>query len=381
LCIDKAARRRYTHGIGLVRSSGAGLDQPARSCRAVFEAMELDLRKQALLQAIVDTYVRSAEPVGSEWLAAHQNLGVRSATIRNEMAELTELGLLRQPHTSAGRVPSDRGYRYYVDRLMHRRPLPAPHARPLREVGRVADGDVEDLLRQTCRVLSSLTRYTSVASPPVTEHPRIRQVHLAKMSERQLLLVVVLDNGCLIHRFAEPPQPLSPAEVERLSSGLDQLLGGAEADAVAGRIARLPGELSGYRETLVSLLGVIERSLNEEEGDMYLEGASRMLEQPEFRDAGKVEPLIRLLEARKVAFEMLQELLSDEPLTVVIGTENPQQVFQECSLVAARYGAGRSAAGWIGVVGPTRMLYGHAVPAVKMAARSLTEAFARIGLD
>ena len=155
---------------------------------ATDEMMELDPRKQTLLQAIVDAYVRSAEPVGSEWLAAHQNLGVRSATIRNEMAEMTELGFLRQPHTSAGRVPSDLGYRYYVDRLMQQHPLLGPQARPLRELGRFSDGDVEDLLRQTCRVLSSLTRYTSVASPPVNEQPRIRQVHLAKMSERQLLL-------------------------------------------------------------------------------------------------------------------------------------------------------------------------------------------------
>ena len=267
--------------------------------------MELDPRKQALLQAIIDTYVRSAEPVGSEWLAAHQKLGVRSATIRNEMAELTELGLLRQPHTSAGRVPSDLGYRYYVDRLMHRRSLSAPHARPLRELGRFSDGDVEELLRQTCRVLSSLTRYTSVAAPPITEHPRIRQIHLAKMSERQVLLVVVLDNGCLIHRFVEPPQRLTPADVDRLSSGLDQLLGGAEATGVAAAAGRVPSELSGYRETLLSLLKLIEHSMSAGDGDLYLEGASRMLEQPEFRDAGKVEPLIRLLEARKVAFEAL----------------------------------------------------------------------------
>lgn len=341
--------------------------------------MELDPRKQTLLQAIIDVYVRSAEPVGSEWLAANQNLGVRSATIRNEMAELTELGLLRQPHTSAGRVPSDRGYRYYVDRLMHRRSLPATHARTLRELGRV--GDVDDLLRQTCRVLSSLTRFTSVASPPISEHPRIRQVHLAKMSERQLLVVVVLGNGCLIHRFAEPPQRLTPAEVERLSSVMDRLLNGAEASGVAGAAHRIPGEASAYRETLISLLGVVERSLGQEEGDLYLEGASHMLEQPEFRDAGKVEPLIRLLEARKIAFETLQQMLAGEPWTVVIGTENPQREFQECSLIAARYGAGRSAAGWIGVVGPTRMPYGDTVPAVKLAARALTEAFERIGLD
>jgi heat-inducible transcriptional repressor len=297
------------------------------------------------------------------------------------MAELTELGLLRQPHTSAGRVPSDRGYRYYVDRLMHRRALPAPQTRTLRELGRVGDGDVDDLLRQTCRVLSSLTRFTSVASPPIAEHPRIRQVHLAKMSERQLLVVVVLGNGCLIHRFAEPPQRLSPAEVERLSSVMDHLLNGAEASGVAGAARRIPGEASAYRDTLVSLIGVVERSMGQEEGDLYLEGASHMLEQPEFRDAGKVEPLIRLLEARKIAFETLQEMLAGEPWTVVIGTENPQREFQECSLIAARYGAGRSAAGWIGVVGPTRMPYGDTVPAVKLAARALTQAFDRIGLD
>lgn len=343
--------------------------------------IELDSRKQALLQAIIEAYVRSAEPVASDWLAAHANFGVRSATIRNEMAELTDLGLLRQPHTSAGRVPSDRGYRYYVDRLMLRRPLPPTQARPLRDLGRFGDADVEELLRQTCRVLSSLTRYTSIAAPPVTEQPRIRQVHLAKMSDRQVLLVVVLDNGCLVHRFAEPPQRLSPAEVDRLSNALDQLLGGLEATAVGTAAARLPGELSGYRETLLSLLGVVERSMSAEEADLYLEGASHMLEQPEFRDAGKVEPLIRLLEARRVAFETLRDLLAGGPWTVVIGSENPQEEFQECSLVAARYGAGRSAAGWIGVVGPTRMAYGQAVPAVKMAARTLTEAFSRLGLD
>src|ERR1041385_5197746 len=124
--------------------------------------MALDPRKQTLLQTIVDAYVQSAEPVGSEWLAANRDLGVRSATIRNEMAEMTEMGLLRQPHTSAGRVPSDRGYRYYVERLMQHRPLSAPHARPLRALGRISDGDVDELLRQTCRVLSSLTRFTSV---------------------------------------------------------------------------------------------------------------------------------------------------------------------------------------------------------------------------
>ncbi len=169
--------------------------------------------------------------------------------------------------------------------------------------------------------------------------------------------------------------------MDRLSSALDRILGGVEPGAVPATAKRVPGELAAFRETFLSLLVVVERSLNAEEGDLYLEGASHILEQPEFRDAGKVEPLIRLLEARKVAFETLQELLATEPWTVVIGSENPHHEFQECSLVAARYGAGRGAAGWIGILGPTRMAYGHTVPAVKLAARALTEAFSRIGLD
>jgi len=381
LCIDKVSDRRYTELDEHHADGARGRHRRPRHWLAVCETMELEPRKQVLLQAIIDAYVRSAEPVGSEWLAAHQKLGVSAATIRNEMADLTELGLLRQPHTSAGRVPSDRGYRYYVDRLMLRRPLSPTSARPLRELGRFTDGDVDDLLRQTCRVLSSLTRFTSVASPPVTEHPRIRQVHLAKMSDRQVLLVVVLDNGCLIHRFVEPARRLTPGEVERLSRALDQLLGGLEAGSVSAAGPRIPGELASYRDTLLLLLGMVERSMTREEGDLYLEGASRMLEQPEFREIGKVEPLIRLLEARKVVFETLQAMLAEEPWTVVIGSENPQQEFQECSLIAARYGAGRGAAGWIGVVGPTRMPYGQTVPAVQLAARALTEAFSRIGLD
>src|ERR1044071_9907605 len=126
--------------------------------------IELDSRKQLLLQEIVDSYVRSAEPVGSEWLASHQKLGVRSATIRNELSEMTELGYLRQPHASAGRVPSDLGYRHYVDRLMTWARLAPEELRALREAGSLTDGDLELLLTQTCRVLSSLTHYTSFVS-------------------------------------------------------------------------------------------------------------------------------------------------------------------------------------------------------------------------
>src|SRR6187549_3335472 len=148
--------------------------------------MELDRRKQALLQAIIDHYVARAEPVGSEFLAASGNFSVKPATLRNEMAELTDLGYLRQPHTSAGRVPSTRGYRYYVDHLMRWAPLPRSATHRLR---RISAGDVEQLLVQTCRLLSSLTGYPSMAAPPTGESAGIRSVHLVQMGGTRVLAV------------------------------------------------------------------------------------------------------------------------------------------------------------------------------------------------
>lgn len=339
--------------------------------------MELDRRKKALLGVVVDAYVARAEPVGSEWIAAAGNLGVRSATIRNELAEMTDLGYLRQPHTSAGRIPSTLGYRYYVDHLMASVRLPAPDTRPLLSIERYTEGDVEQLLVQTCRMLSDLTHYTAVAAPPTAGEVRVRSIHLAQMGDSQVLLVGVLESGRIIHRFVELPAPVTPSEVTRLSNGLHEMLRGAAPSGFAA--AQVPAGLAAQEETLRLLAGVLQRGLGEESGDVFLQGASHMLEQPEFRAADRVEPLIRLLEERRSAYEQLRDLLAERSLAVVIGEENPHAAFQECSVVMARYRAG-GMTGWVGVVGPTRMCYPRAVPAVRLAARALGEAFSRIGL-
>jgi heat-inducible transcriptional repressor len=340
--------------------------------------MELDQRKQILLHTIVDVYVRRAEPVGSEWLASHQNLGVRSATIRNELAEMTEMGYLRQPHTSAGRVPSDQGYRYYVDRLMSWAKLTPAEAIAIRGIGRMADGDVEGLLTQTCRVLTSLTRLTSVASPPVPDEPRVRQVHLVQMAETQLLLVVVMESGQILHRFTSVPQRLKPIEVDVLSRVLDDLFRAQPLGQPVAVPEALP-EAPGREPALRALAAAVQRALRQDEDEEFvLEGASHILGQPEFRDVNKVEPIIRLLEQRKSAFETLRTLLADASMTVIIGAENPRAEMQECSLVAARYGVGSRMSGWIGLLGPTRMPYQRALPAVEMAARALSQALTRL---
>jgi heat-inducible transcriptional repressor len=338
---------------------------------------ELDHRKQLLLQAIVDIYVGRAEPVASEWLASHHDLGVRSATIRNEMAAMTEMGYLRQPHTSAGRVPSDMGYRYYVDRLMSWGQLSQVEATAIKGIGRLSEGQVEELLTQTCRVLTSLTRLTSVALPPSQKAARVRQIHLVQMAQNQVLMVIVMEGGQIHHRFVELPQRLTPFEVATLSTTLDEMFR-AVPEGAPVTLPEAPAEMRPLQHSLRQLVSAAERTLCRNDEEFVVEGTSHMLEQPEFREADRVEPIIRLLEERKSAYEMLRNLVKDHPTAVVIGAEHPSRELQECSLVAARYRVGERMSGWIGLIGPTRMHYARAVPVVDLAARALSRALTRL---
>ncbi|MCC2670197.1 MAG: heat-inducible transcription repressor HrcA [Armatimonadetes bacterium] len=340
--------------------------------------MHLDRRKQTLLQTIVVTYVQRAEPVGSQFLSTVESLGVRSATIRNELAEMTELGYLRQPHTSAGRIPSDLGYRYYVDHLMTWDRLSPTEARTIRGAQKLSEGDLEQLLQQTCRVLSSLTGYTAMATPPTATEPAIRQVHLAQVGNTQLLAVVVLDNGQVTHRFCEAGRSLSPAEVTELGNYVDSLLRDTPVSRAAS-VTPAPDELMAYQDITRALLDVIARGVASEDGEIYVDGQSHMLEQPEFRESNRLEPLVRFLEERRTAYETLRQLLAERrDLAVTIGRENPHAAMQEMSLVAARYTPAARSSGWVAVIGPTRMQYAQAVSAVQYAAQALSEALSRL---
>jgi len=339
--------------------------------------MELDPRKQKLLHAVVDVYVRRAEPVGSEWLAENENLGVRSATIRNELAAMTEMGYLRQPHTSAGRIPSDFGYRYYVDHLMTWARLSPADASALKGIGRLTDVDLEELLRQTCRALTSLTRLTSIAVPPVVGAPRVRQIHLAQMAATQLLVVMVMESGRILHRMVDVPQALKPADVGPLARALEESFRARPADPGTPR-GEVPAELLSLQGAFRALESAIDRAVGSGGEELFLEGASHFLEQPEFRVVDKVEPIIRLLEQRVTLYEAMRTLLAGQRMTVVIGGENPYAAMQECSLIAARYGVVGRLSGWIGVLGPTRMRYEHAMPTVSLAATALSRALARL---
>ncbi len=341
--------------------------------------MSLDERKQKILGAVVRGYVETVKPIGSEDLAARHDWGVKSATIRNELADLAEQGYLRQPHTSVGRIPSDLGYRFYVDHLMVTRA-------PAREVAVDEQAvDLEHLLRQTCALLTRMTSYTSVATTPRPADTRLSRVFVSPAGDGRLLVVALFSTGQAENRLlgAAPAAPEATAsEIVALGSALDDVFAGRPLDALAASEATpAPAEFSPVQRDRFDLLAQALRQMARhavDEDHVYLEGTREIMRQPEFRDVTKIENVLETLQRRTLLYQTLSHALWESGVTVVIGAENPVLAMQECSVVTASYFVGARERGTIGVVGPTRMDYDRAVPAVNFFARSLSQTLTRL---
>jgi heat-inducible transcriptional repressor len=336
----------------------------------------LDERKQFLLRAIVHDYVATAEPIASQMLVQRYQLQVKSATIRNEMLAMSDMGLLRQPHTSAGRIPSDRGYRFYVDRLMPALPPDADTEQQVGKLRQALHNEIDEVLKQTCRMLTSLTHLTAVATPPEVQSLSLREIHVSPLDDRRCLLVVVSSNGEVKHRMIELADSLPAAELTRLSNRLTDLLHGMTVENLKGLLAaegenRIEGHFRQLLEAIRDLLAPPQSD------DILVEGTRHMLQHPEFRDVNRLENLMEVLEERRSVLELLQEAVNDTSVQVVIGEEISEEGLRDCSLVAARYSAGSEAYGAIGVIGPTRMAYSTTIPTVRLVAQHLSDFFNR----
>jgi len=346
--------------------------------------MYLDDRKQKILSAVVRDYVETVKPLGSEDLAARHQWGIKSATIRNEMAELAELGFLRQPHTSAGRIPSDQGYRFYVDHLMVTREL-EESVRPALDAEDQAL-EMERLLRRTCALLTQATSYTSVATPPRPADTQVRQIFLTPAGEDRLLVVMLLSTGQVENRLLCPSQTDAPAaptaaDIVALGNALNAAFAGADLDALAGQAAEAPREFAPALRPLYAALTTAARQMASaaaDEDSVYMEGASEILRQPEFRDVAKIESVLDTLQRGTLLFQTLSRALLGPDVTVVIGSENHVPAMTECSVVTASYYVGTRRRGTIGVVGPTRMNYDRAVPAVGFFSGALSRTLTRL---
>lgn len=352
------------------------LDSASALCSTMITYNEpLDERKQRILKAVVHDYTSTAEPVSSEMLAYRYRLGVKPATIRNEMAEMSELGYLRQPHTSAGRVPSDMGYRFYVDRLMSGPGLSSAEEDSVAESYSQAPMDIESILQLTCRLMSVLTNYASIATEPAAGNACVRHITLSQLDSRKALLVLLVTDGRVEHSIVDLPKPVSARKLERLCKAVSgQLCGRALEDLAPQSFYCEPAEAADMAQEYKIIFSAVRRLTQDcRSGEVYLHGAGHILSQPEFKDASRLEGLLSVLERRTVLLETLRASMSSPDATIVIGAENAYSEMSDCSFVSANYRIGAKLCGAIGVLGPTRLNYRRSVATVNLLAQSLSD--------
>ena len=335
----------------------------------------LDPRKQSILRAVVVEYVVAAEPVGSEQIVQRYGLGVKSATVRNELAEMGELGYLEQPHTSAGRIPSDQGYRFFVDRLVTQEPVGESTRERVRTATEGGDS-LESLLRDTVRVLSRVTHLLGVATTVRDAGVTVRTAIVSALGPTQALLVLALSNGHVENRMLECPGGLTLADIGAVNDALARATVGK---TVRGLVkAKVPTVLGVPVEKFMAMLWGHIRSLAREatRGVMVTEGEEFMLAQPEFqRDLASLQTLLSELADSDVLYEALAPGEASPPVT--IGRENKGAPMQRLSVIRHSFFVGGMEAGVIALVGPTRMRYDKGMPLVAFTAQALSESLTR----
>ncbi len=335
--------------------------------------MELDVRKMQILKAIIDEYVMSASPVGSRAISKCEGFNLSSATIRNEMADLEELGYLDQPHTSAGRIPSDKAYRLYVDHIMRRAELSTEEITSIRAHLSTRCDAVETVIKQAAQALSDATRYTAVVLPPMLVKNRLRHIQLVPLREGRALMVVVTDAGFARDAIIRIPNDMTSDELERVSRMLTERYRDCRMDTIAERIPKEMGrELYERREFLNTMVEAVERQITTESHDVEFSGAMNMLHYPEYSDVNKAKTFLAAVEARDSMYNMLRRASKVE-FTITIGNENENEMLRDCSVVTATYRLGDDPIGTFGVIGPTRMQYSKVMSVMEYMRLSLQE--------
>lgn len=342
--------------------------------------MKLDDRKQKVLLAIVHDYIATAEPVGSRTIAKKYKLGVSPATIRNEMADLEEMGYIEQPHTSAGRIPSERGYRYYVDYLMKRYELSRDEEELIRRELERKVKDVGQVLQKTGQLLSQLTHYTAMVLTPQYVPSSIRHIQIVLTHPSQAVVVVVMDNGAVHHRVIEVPESIGSGDMETISRVLNAKLQGLTMENIRLTLVKeIYFELARHKHILDLAMELIEEGLTAcTEDRIYLGGIFNMLNQPEFHNVEKVKTLLSLLEQEELIRDLLSGGQDEGGVTVRIGGENRHRAIVECSTVTAPYTVCGRRIGSIGVLGPTRMEYAKVIGIVEYMTKNLSEVLERL---
>jgi len=343
--------------------------------------MQMDERKKKILRAIVQDYVNTAEPVGSRTIARKFDLGISPATIRNEMSDMEELGLIEQPHTSAGWIPSDAGYRYYVDWLMEKHDITDEEKEFIERETTKRIAEIQSVIAHSSKLLSELTRLTSVVLGPNKSKSPFSQMHFLPYEPGKAIMVVVKENGMVENQIVDIGENVTAEDLQRIAAVLNKKMKGYSVTEIRRSILQeIYNELARQRYLINNALELLAAILNkdpDESNKLYLGGTINMLNQPEFRDVEKFKTLLQVLEEE----ERIKKVLSPkkEGLTVTIGGENKLKELKDCSIITGTYWVDGEPMGTIGLIGPTRMDYGKAIAIVDYMTRTLTELLTKRG--
>lgn len=331
--------------------------------------MELDQRKKQILYAVIKTYLETGEPVGSRTLSKYDELKVSPATIRNEMADLEELGYLMQPHTSAGRIPSDKGYRFYVDQMLAEE---KKEVEEMKELLIEKADKMEKVLKQVARSLAVNTDYATMISAPKSQGTKIKFIQLSKMADNRILAVIVADGNMIKNQIIEAGNNLDDETIFKLNMLLNTSLNGLSLGeinlAMISKLKEQAGEYSDIVSDIIDAIGEVIKT--DDDLEIYTSGAKNIFKYPELTDNNNIIDLITAFEEKKQLSEIVNETMQNDEtssrgIQVYIGEESPMETMKDCSVVTATYEIGEGMKGTIGIIGPKRMDYDKVVKTLK----------------
>ncbi len=348
--------------------------------------MELNERKRKILNTIINEYISSAEPIGSRHIAKHADLGLSSATIRNEMADLEEMGYLEQPHTSAGRIPSDKGYRFYVNELMGGYEATQQDIDLLTAAMTVKIHQFDKVIRQASMLLSQLTNYTAFLMAPEMKHGAIKTIELIPIDNTSMLIVLVTNEGIMKNKRVIIPRGINSEYIPKISSVLKEKLTGLSLDEIGvKKINEIKQALGANEEMLFPVLEFISEIIDDiqKETDVYLSGVSNIFNFPEYRDIDRAKEFIEFLDDKNSITKAVTDTDEDDDrvIRIKIGKENDMDIMQNSSLVTANYRVGGRNVGKIGIIGPTRMNYSKVVANINQISQYLEKLLNEIYYD
>ncbi len=337
--------------------------------------MELTERQKRILRAVVETYIETAEPVGSKSVMEHSDLGVSSATIRNELAELTALGLLEQPHTSAGRVPAPKGYRFYVNALMEEHRLSLQETENLNQALHLKMRELDRVMDEAGKIVSKLTQYPAFALSSGTARVTVKRFDMLMVERRAFIAVVMTDNDHLSNRLFRLPQELDRQRLQLLASLLNGSFTGLTLEEFTPELVRSASQAMGEDGALVSMVIAFAMEVLEEQRSklVHTAGLESIFTHPEYQDLSRAQPLMRYLAQEENVGAL--SVPEGETTKILIGPENVHEALKDSSVVLATYDMGDNTRGVIGVVGPTRMDYATVLARLEYVAKGLSQLF------